>query len=147
MTTQRKSETRKFLEKLRGGRLTFGQMIESLCKSDGLTKAELGRRLGVERRQYVSDVTRGKPVSPAMAVKFAIAMEYPPTLFIAKAIEDSLHRENLPYIISAMVAASDSLERKALSTIKAGLKRKVRTIKRSGVARSSRNRDLEEARA
>lgn len=78
---QKKSDAVKFLEKLRGGPLTFGAMVRSIRETDELTQEDVATKVGVSK-QHVSDVEHGrKKVSIERAVRWAKALGYPPALF------------------------------------------------------------------
>lgn len=69
---------------------TFGELIKSLRTCDEISQTELAASLGISK-QHLSAIENGKKaVSPARAVRFAEAMNYPPDQFIIAAIEDEL---------------------------------------------------------
>ena len=91
MTTKKnKSEAREFLESLRKGRLTFGQMIKSLRLADDISQVNLADKMGVSRA-YLCDVEHGRrTVSIERAALFAKVMGYSESQFVALALEDQL---------------------------------------------------------
>jgi hypothetical protein len=70
------------LEKLAGGPLTFGRAVESVRKSEGLSKDACAKRLGVSK-SHLCDVEKGrKTVSPhpgyPRSPQEAMAVQSPP---------------------------------------------------------------------
>ncbi len=95
MNINEKSDARKFLEKLRGGPLTFGRMIESIRLSDEITQAELARRLAISRAN-LCDIEKGRrPVRAERAAQFARTLGYSVNQFVAVALEDELRKAGL----------------------------------------------------
>jgi transcriptional regulator with XRE-family HTH domain len=69
---------------------TFGELIKSLRTCDDISQIDLATRLGISK-QHLSAIENGKKaVSPARAVRFAEAMNYPADQFVIAAIEDEL---------------------------------------------------------
>jgi transcriptional regulator with XRE-family HTH domain len=69
---------------------TFGELIKSLRTCDEISQTDLAARLGISK-QHLSAIESGnKAVSPARAVRFAEAMNYPSDQFVIAAIEDEL---------------------------------------------------------
>ena len=86
----KKSDARKFLEKLRGAPLSFGKMIESLRLADEISQVDLAKKMNLSRA-YVCDIEKGRRmVSLDRAADFAKVMGYSVNQFIAVAIEDQL---------------------------------------------------------
>lgn len=103
-TKKAKSEAMKFLEDLNGGTMTFGQMLEAIRVTEEMSQAELARKLKVTRA-FICNVENGrKLVSPALAAKIAKVLKYPPTYFVAKAIQDQLSEAGLKFVIDLKVA-------------------------------------------
>ena len=89
-TNYKKSSTRLFLEKLRGGPLTFGGMIRSFRLADDVSQMELADRMRISKAN-LCDIEHGRrPVSIERAAQFAKTMGYSETQFIAVALEDQL---------------------------------------------------------
>jgi len=87
---KKKSAARSFLEELRGGPLTFGQMIKSLRLADEIAQVDLAHRLGISRA-FLCDIEQGRrPVTVDRAALFAKVMGYSETQFIAVALDDQL---------------------------------------------------------
>lgn len=90
MTT--KSEAIKFLESI-DGPLTFGAMIASLRKADGISQSSLAEKMGMSP-QNLSDIEKGRTgVSHKKAAEFARALGYSEALFLSKAIQQDLNSE------------------------------------------------------
>lgn len=88
--TTKYTDAEKFLNKLRGGPLTFGRMIESLRKCDEIPQVELAQKIKVSKA-FLCDIEKGRRVAtPAIAAKLAKAMGYAVQQFVAKALEDQL---------------------------------------------------------
>ena len=100
MSTKNKSETRKFLEKLRGGTpLTFGRLIESLRLCDEIPQTELAQKLNISKTQ-LCDIEKGrKLVSAERAAEFAKVMGYSVEQFVATALEDQLRQAGLKFTV------------------------------------------------
>lgn len=98
------SPARKFLEKLRGKPLSFGQLIESLRRCDEISQVELAMKMKMTRA-YLCDIEKGRrPVGPGTAAKFAQAMGYSVSQFIATAIEDQLRKAGLRWHVNLKAA-------------------------------------------
>lgn len=104
MDTRHRSPSRQFLQRLRGGPLTFGRMIESLRICDEIPQAELARKMGISRAQ-LCDIEKGRrPVSPERAAKFATVMGYSVSQFVSVALEDQLRKAGLKLRIDLKAA-------------------------------------------
>ncbi len=55
----KKSDTRKFLEKITGGPVTLGKLIESIRLGDDLSQADLAKKLKISRSNLGAKVTLG----------------------------------------------------------------------------------------
>ncbi len=95
MTTSDKSDAKKFLERLRGGPLTFGRMLESIRITDEIPQAELARRLEISRA-HLCDIEKGRRhVRAERAAQFARTLGYSVNQFVAVALEDELRKVGL----------------------------------------------------
>ena len=104
MSIKNKSETRKIFEKLRGGPLTFGRLIESLRFCDGISQVDLAKKMQISKSQ-ICDIEKGrKLVSAERAAAFAKAMGYSVQQFVATAIEDQLRQAGLKFSVDLKVA-------------------------------------------
>ena len=91
----RKSSAKKFLEKLRGGPLSFGKMIESIRLADEISQVELARKMKISRA-HLCDVEKGRrSISVERAAQFAEVLGYSVNQFVAVAVEDQLRRAGI----------------------------------------------------
>lgn len=97
MSTRKKTDAEKFLNKLTGEEnISFGRMIKSLRLSDNLSQVELARRMG-KSKQYINDVESDRTVvSAPMAAMFAMVMGYSLPMFVSKALKEQLSKNGLP---------------------------------------------------
>src|SRR5438128_8487945 len=97
MSTRKKmSRARQYLADLRGGPLSFGEMIESLREADGISQAELARKLKISRA-HLCDIEKGRRVVvPRRAAEFARILGYSVDQFVAVALEDELRSAGIP---------------------------------------------------
>ena len=78
----KKSETRKFLEKITGGPVTLCKLIESIRIGAELSQADLAKKLRISR-SHLHDIERGyKAVSPERAARFAKALGHSEERFV-----------------------------------------------------------------
>ena len=83
-------EAKKFLNKMRGRPLTFGNMLSSLRKSDEVTQVELARKIGVSKG-LICDIEKSRrTASIELAIKIAKAMGYSEKVMIKYVLEDQL---------------------------------------------------------
>lgn len=104
MSIKNKSATRKIFEKLRGGPLTFGRLIESLRLCDEISQVDLAKKMNVSKSQ-ICDIEKGRRlVSAERASAFAKAMGYSVQQFVATAIEDQLRQAGLKFTVDLKAA-------------------------------------------
>lgn len=97
MTTKRaKSAAMQFLDGLLGGPLTFSEVMRTIRECEEWTLGDMAAKLGVTRG-FISNVEKGKPVSPDAAARYARILGYGEELFIRLAIQDQLRRAGLEY--------------------------------------------------
>jgi len=90
MIKQKKSAAVKYLEKLRGGPLTFGALLRSVRETDEHTLEELAKRFGVSR-SHLCDIEKGRRgVSAERAARWARILGYPEALFVKLAMQAEL---------------------------------------------------------
>ena len=98
-------ELLKELEKLTGGRLTLGKAISAIRKADEITQANFATTLGVST-QYLCDLEHDrKEVSPQKAATFAHKIGYSEKQFVRLAIQDTLARQGMNYLVELKEAA------------------------------------------
>ncbi len=104
MSTKKKSRAVKFLEKLRGGPLSFGRMLESLRLADEISQVDLATRMKISRAQ-VCDIEKGRRlVSPERAAVFAKVLGYSVEQFVSVALEDQLRQAGLKFTVDLKAA-------------------------------------------
>jgi transcriptional regulator with XRE-family HTH domain len=103
-TKKKKSEAVKFLEKLRGGALTFGRMIESFRHCDDISQVKLAKKMKISKA-HLCDIEKGRRfVSPERAAQFAKVMGYSEVQFVSLAIADQLRLAGLNYSVELKAA-------------------------------------------
>jgi transcriptional regulator with XRE-family HTH domain len=103
MTTKKSTVTRQ-LDKIRGGSLTFGVMIESLRICDEISQTELASRIKISKA-HLCDIEKGRrAVTLTRAILFAKALGYPEIIFVEKALEDQALKAGLKYRITLKAA-------------------------------------------
>lgn len=104
MNIRPKSATRKFFEKLRGGPLTFGRLVQSVRLADEITQADLAKKMKISKA-HLCDIEKGRRlVSPERAALFAKVMGYSIEQFVATAIEDQLRQAGLRFSVDLNAA-------------------------------------------
>lgn len=104
MSTRKKSSAMLLLEKLTGGPLTFGRMVESLRLCDEITQVDLAKRMKISRAQ-LCDIEKGRRlVSPERAARFAKVMGYSAAQFVSTAIADQLRHAGLKFSVELRAA-------------------------------------------
>jgi len=90
-------DARRFVERLVGGRITLGALMEAIRQGEEATQAELAGKLGITK-SHLSDIERGrKLVSPERASRFAELLGYSSDQFVRLALQDALDRAGLRY--------------------------------------------------
>ena len=96
LTRNPKSVARRRLEKRAGGALTLGMLIGAIRKGEDWSLAQMAEILDVTRG-YVSNIEKGKPVSPESAARYARALGYSEEQFVRLALQDQVERAGLDY--------------------------------------------------
>lgn len=106
MTTKRKkSDAVKLLEKLSGGPLTLGGLIESIRLSDEISQVKFAEKIGISK-SHLCDIEKGrKPVSALRAAGFAKILGYSPEQFVRLALQDEISRSGLHLKITVEAAS------------------------------------------
>jgi antitoxin HigA-1 len=105
MITRKKSSTMKFLEKVAGGPLTFGEMIHSIRLCDEISQSKLAEMMHMSR-SHLCDIEMGRrTVSIEKASQFAKALGYSEPQFVALIIEEQLRNANMPFVVELKKAA------------------------------------------
>lgn len=101
----KKSSARKFLEDLRGGPMTFGQMIRSLRMADEISQVQLAEKLHISRA-FLCDIEHGRRIMSAYkAAAFARIMGYSQEQFVSVAIEDQLRDAGIEACVELKMSA------------------------------------------
>ena len=100
----KKSLSIKKLEKMRGGPLTFGRMIESIRKADEMSQVELASLMKISKA-HLCDIEKGRrSVSLSRAADFAEILDYSPIVFVSILIEDMVREAGLAVKVSLKAA-------------------------------------------
>jgi len=90
-----KSDAVRILEKLTGGALTLGRLLQSIRTGEDVTLAVFAKRLKVSR-QNLCDIEKGrKLVSPERAARFAHTLGYSEAQFVALALQSLVDQADL----------------------------------------------------
>ena len=104
MITKKKSDAKKFLEKL-AGKLTLSSLILSIRQGEEMSQVEFARLLGVSR-QYLCDIEHDRrSISPKAAASFAKKPGYSPQQFVRLCLQDLVNRDGLKFKIDVRDAA------------------------------------------
>jgi transcriptional regulator with XRE-family HTH domain len=104
MTTKKKSEAMKFLEKL-AGKLTLPSLLTAIRQGEEMSQVEFAELLGVSR-QYLCDVEHSRrTISPKAAAAFAKKLGYSHKQFIRLCLQDLVDRDGLKLKIDVQDAA------------------------------------------
>lgn len=100
----KKSAAVKYLEKLAGGPLTFGRLIQSIRLGEEESLASFAEKLGVTR-QNLSDIEHGRRgVSIERAAQWAQLLGYAPEQFVELAVQAQLDAAKLGLRVSISAA-------------------------------------------
>lgn len=87
-TKAKKSDAVKFLEKVAGGPLTLGRLLESIRLGEEMTMKEFAERLDVSV-SHLNDIEKGrKHVSPERALRFAKLLGYSTEQFVELSLQE-----------------------------------------------------------
>ena len=100
----KKSDTRKFLEKITGGPVTIGRLIEAIRLGEELSQAEFSKRLKISR-SHLNDIEKGnKSVSPSRAARFAKALGHSPDRFVELSLQSLVDEAGLKLKVAVEAA-------------------------------------------
>ncbi|MCP5463584.1 MAG: helix-turn-helix transcriptional regulator [Deltaproteobacteria bacterium] len=93
MTIEKKSsDAKRFIKKLRGGPMTFGNFLKSVRTADEIKQSEFAKSLGISRA-HLCDIEKGRRfVAAERAAKFAKKLGYSVNQFISLALQDQVNR-------------------------------------------------------
>lgn len=101
MTTSKKSEASRFLEKL-AGKLTLGNLLLAIREGEDMTQNDFAKLLGVSR-QYLCDIEHGRRcISPKAAASYAKKLGYSQDQFVRLCLQDLLDRDGVKLTISLL---------------------------------------------
>lgn len=87
-TKAKRSAAVKFLEKIAGGPLTLGRLLESIRLGEYMTMKDFADRLEISV-SHLNDIEKGrKRVSPERALKFARLLGYSSEQFIELSLQE-----------------------------------------------------------
>lgn len=105
ITKKKKSDAVKFLEKLTGGPLTIGNLIESIRLGEDISQTKFAAKLGVSK-SYLCDIEKGRKfVSTAKAAQIATVLGYSKAQFIRLALQEEIERLGFKFKVSLDPAA------------------------------------------
>lgn len=91
----KKTKTRKFLEKLTGGPVTLGKLIEAIRLGEEQSQVQFAKQLKVSR-SHLNDIEKGnKDVSPARAARFAKQLGQSKERFVELALQSLVDQAGL----------------------------------------------------
>lgn len=100
MPTKNPNSSRKFLEKLTGGPLTFGRAIRAIRLGDEQSLAQFSKLLGISA-SHLSDIELGrKTVSAERASKFAKRLQRSESQFVRLALQDLVSQAGLKFRVT-----------------------------------------------
>lgn len=100
----RKSETRKFLQKITGGPVTLGKLIEAIRLGEEISQADFAKRLKISR-SHLNDIEKGhKAVSPERAARFAKALRHSEERFVELSLQSLIDEAGLKLKVVVDVA-------------------------------------------
>ena len=92
-------DARPFLDRIVGGPIGLGALIEAIRQGEEETQTQFATRLGISR-SHLCDIEKGrKVVSPERAARFAELLGYSPDQFVQLALQDSVNRTGLRYTV------------------------------------------------
>jgi transcriptional regulator with XRE-family HTH domain len=93
-----------FIERLVGGRIRLGPLVEAIRQGEEMTQGEFAARLGVSK-SHLCDIEKGrKVVSPERAARFAELLGYSSDQFVRLALQDAVDRAGLRYHVDVRAA-------------------------------------------
>lgn len=101
----KKSETVKFLEKLSGGAVTLGGLIESIRLSEEMSQAQFSKHLKISR-SHLNDIEKGnKSVSPERASRFAKLLGHSENRFVELSLQSIIDHAGLNFKVAIEMAS------------------------------------------
>ena len=104
MTTRKKSKAMKHLEKISGGVLTLGSLIESIRLADEISQIAFAKKLDISPSHLCDIEKQRKVVSPERAAKYAKILGYSPEQFVRLALQEILDQAGISMKVEVKVA-------------------------------------------
>jgi transcriptional regulator with XRE-family HTH domain len=98
--TTKKSKAMKFLEKVTGGSLALGSLIESIRLAEEISQSAFAKKLRISPSHLCDIEKRRKVVSPERAAKFAQILGYSQEQFVQLALQEILDEAGIKMIAS-----------------------------------------------
>lgn len=106
MSTKKKSNAVKFLEKYSGGELTIGSLLESIRLGDEITQSAFAKTLKISR-SHLCDIEKGRKfLSVSRAAEFADLLGYSKEQFVRLSLQDEVSRSGLNFKVTLDTAAA-----------------------------------------
>jgi antitoxin HigA-1 len=103
-TKAKKSDAVKFLEKLSGGPLTLGRLLEAIRLGEEMTMKEFAGLLEVSI-SHLNDIEKGrKHVSPERALRFAKLLGYSEEQFVELSLQEIVDGLDMDFKIKVSTA-------------------------------------------
>ena len=100
----RKSETLAFLEKVTGGPVTIGKLLEAVRLGEEMNQPQFAQKLGISK-SHLNDIEKGrKAVSPDRAARFAKILGYSQARLVKLALQDLVDRGGLKLHVDVKAA-------------------------------------------
>lgn len=104
MTTRKKSNAIKELERIRKGRLSFKDFLYSLRTTEEMSQVELAEKTGTSKAK-ICDFEKGRRLPTLeLGAKLAKALGHSQALFVSKLIEEQIKSANLKLKVSVEAA-------------------------------------------
>jgi transcriptional regulator with XRE-family HTH domain len=104
MSTKRKSETMKYLERVAGRPLILGGLIESIRLSEEMSQTAFARKLRISP-SHLCDIEKGrKVVSPERAARFARILGRSPEQFVRLSLQELVDEAGLKMKVNIAAA-------------------------------------------
>ena len=97
MSTKKKSDALKFLERLTGGPLSIAKLLIAIREGEEETQTNFARKLRISRSNLCDIEKERRFISPELAAKFAKKLKESEEQFVRIALQDQLNRANLKY--------------------------------------------------
>jgi transcriptional regulator with XRE-family HTH domain len=95
MTTKKKSNAMKFLDKAIGSPMTFGSTLEAIRLADSISQVVFAKKLSISQA-HLSQIEKDlKTVSPERAKKFAKILGYSEVTFVELSLRDQLRKSGI----------------------------------------------------